>query len=113
MWFCSPGRLVQGKNENLSPSAKRFLRLLTLWTLSDHPYLVEVLHRRPFNRRTSPKTMLQSHANSWVGRLNKVSETYHFFSPSLGLYSDSLWLSFTRNSSTEPEALHVTYLSFA
>ena len=43
MWFCSPGRLVQGKNENLSPSAKRLLRLLTLWTLSDNPYLAEVL----------------------------------------------------------------------
>ena len=43
-WFCSPRRLVQGKNENLSPSAKRLLRLLTLWTPSDHPYLVEVLH---------------------------------------------------------------------
>ena len=59
IWFCSPGQLVQGKNENSSPSAKRLLRLLTLWTPSDHPYLIEVLHRRPFSRRTSPKTMLQ------------------------------------------------------
>ena len=58
-WFCSPRRLVQSKNEILSPSAKRLLRLLTLWTPSDYPYLVEVLHRRPFSRRTSPKTTLQ------------------------------------------------------
>ena len=53
------GRLVQGKNEILSPSAKRLLRLLTLWTPSDYPYLVEVLHRCPFSCRTSPKTTLQ------------------------------------------------------
>ena len=44
--------------------------------------------------------------NSWVGRLDKVSETYRFLSPSLGFYGESSWLSFTRNSSTEPEALH-------
>ena len=58
--FCLPGRLVQGKNEILSPSAKRLLRLLMLWTSSDNPYLVEVLHRRPFSHRMSPKAMLQS-----------------------------------------------------
>ena len=44
--------------------------------------------------------------NSWVGRLDKVSETYRFLSLLLHFYSDSLWLSFTHNSSTEPEALH-------
>ena len=51
---------ASSRNENLSPSAKRLLRLLILWMLSDHPYLVEVLRRHPFNHRTSLKTMLQS-----------------------------------------------------
>ena len=68
MWFGSPRRLVQGKNENLSPSVKRLLCLLTLWTLSDHPYLVEVLHRR---RDYVAKP------NSWVGRLEKVQVVKH------------------------------------
>ena len=52
--------LVQDKNEILSPSAKIPLRLLTLWTPSDHPYLVEVLHPHPLGRRTSVKSELQS-----------------------------------------------------
>ena len=51
---------VADKNNNLSPSAKRLLHLLTLWTLSDRPYLVEVVHRCPFNCWTSSKNMLQS-----------------------------------------------------
>ena len=41
--------------------------------------------------------------NSWV---DKVSQTYRFLSPSPGFYSDSSCLSFTRTSSTEPDALH-------
>ena len=56
-------------------SVKRLLRLLTLWTMSDHPYLVEVLHRRPFNRRTSLKTMLQSQTAWYEGSIRLMKLT--------------------------------------
>ena len=60
------------------------------------------MHRGTFNHNTSLKTMLQS-KNNGVGRLDQVSENYRALSPSLG---ESSWLSFTFNSSIEPEALH-------
>ena len=42
--FCSLTRLLGERDQNLSPSAERTLRLTTLWTMSSHLYMVKVLH---------------------------------------------------------------------